>query len=134
MTYPEWYLKDEKSRPVCTFVPKVLKNIRLKTSKGIEDSVCLKLCFRNGEGKEVSIPLSDIDRIDWSRIDRRCIVHSDYRNAKKYLANIIRAEAISAPIETKYRLESMGIHNIGNTTLFIAGDRVITRSPDEGIL
>lgn len=134
MMNPEWYLKDEKHRPVSTFVPKVLKNIRLETSDGVKDYVCLRLNFRSGEDKETTVPLSGIDHIDWFGIDHRCIVNSDYRNAKQYLANVIRAELISAQTETRHCLESMGIHSLSNTILFVAGDRVIARSPDEGIL
>lgn len=127
---PEWYLKDEKGKVVCTFLPKVLKNIEIKYGEKTDCFVRLELCFKNGENKVIVLSLTGIDNTDWPKIDRRCIIHSNYRNAGKFIANVIRAESISAAVETKYGIERMGIHHIGNTILFAAGDRVITRSSD----
>lgn len=128
---PEWYLKDEKGKDVCTFQPRVLKNIEVRYGEDTEYFVRLKLCFKNGESQEIVVSLSGIDSIEWSRIDRRCIVHSNYRNSGKYIANIIRAESMSAKTETKYGIGRMGLHYINNKILFAAGDRIIVRSPDK---
>jgi len=128
---PKWNLQDEKGNPVCTFIPKVLGMIQICTYDGniIKKEVRLSLVFRDGASKEITIALSEIERIDWFSWDNRCMLNTGYHNARGYVANIIRSGLYSVPVETEYELDRLGIHHIGDVIVFSAGDRVITRSP-----
>ena len=128
LTQFDWYLEDEDGKPVCTFVPKVLGIIENITNLGIISLVRLKLCFKEGEDKETLIPLSELDKVEWFEIDRRCVINHEYPKAKKYLGNLIRAKLHEVPTDVKYRLDRLGIHIINDQILFCAGDRVFSRS------
>lgn len=125
---PEWYLSNESGVPVSTFMPSVTSLIKVVSSDGEREEVRVKLCFKNGNSTELLIPLSEIDYVDWFEKDHRCIVNSEYRQAKRYIANIIRAGTSNASVERRYILDRVGMHHIGDTVVFAAGDRVITRS------
>jgi len=130
--FPEWILKDESGKSVCTFIPSTISRVKMTRFKGTgtytEDFVRVRLSFKDDKSTEAIIPVSGLDRIDWSKIDDRCIVNSRFRNAKGYIANIIRAGLHDAPEETKYSLNQLGFHNIEGLKLFVAGDRVFTPS------
>lgn len=128
---PEWQLCD-KGTPISAFTPSVLSSIKwINSTDGSNrsgDSVRVKLSFKDGDSTEAIVPLSDLDHLDWFEVDRRCVVNSRYRQAERHIADIIRVGVRNAPEERRYVLDRMGIHPIGNTVVFAAGDRVITRS------
>lgn len=126
----DWCLKDENSKPVSNFFPDALSVIKVVGST--DEFVRLKLHFENGESEETIVPLSKLDRIDWSNVNNRCIINSHYKNAKWYIGNIIRASLNTAKRETRYKPEKLGIFHFNETVVFIAGNRVITRSPAAG--
>ena len=127
-----WFLYDENERPVCTFNIEVLSALKVLTSAGVESHVMLELEFKDGKPVKVDVPLSDIERIDWPGLDKRCILNPDFARAKLHLANIIRLGLADEdlPVEELNLLDRTGIHRIGNTIAYCGGDRVITRSPD----
>lgn len=127
----DWYLKDEDNKSVCTFIPEVLSVI--KEVGSADDSVRLKLHFKNGESNEITVRLSELDRIAWPNMDNRCIVNSYNKNAKGYISNIIRASLNTAERETRYKPDKLGIYHLNETTAFIAGNRIIARSPAMGV-
>lgn len=132
----EWLLIDEKDQPVSNFLPQVLGEVRVHTSQGIETHIRLGLHFKDGNSSEVfTIPLADIEKTDWLLKDKRCLLHSPRRRSKEYVANLIVAGLTNAPHkEDIYLLDRLGIHNINGAILFVAGDRVITRSSDKDLL
>lgn len=125
---PDWYLNDENNKPVCTFVPKAVNVIKTVGATGTKDFVRVNLYFKEGESKEISVPLSKLDQIDWFSLDKRCIVNPNYKNGSKYIGNLIRTGLNKIPTEVCYSLDKLGVNQIGDTILFAAGDRVITRS------
>jgi hypothetical protein len=92
------------------------------------EAVRVRLRFKNGSATEATVPLSDLNRVDWFKIDHRCLTNSEYRRARGYIADTIRAGASNVPVEKRYGLDRTGIHHINDTIVFAAGDRVITRS------
>lgn len=128
---PDWKLADEENKPVCTFLPEVLGETEVVSSTGAKEHfVRLKLHFKDSDSEEIVVLLSELERIDWFKTDRRCLINPNYRKAKEYIANIIRVGLISIDQkETRYALDRLGIHHFENTTVFVAGNRVITRSP-----
>lgn len=132
----EWLLSDEKDNPVSNFFPQVLGEVSVHTSHGIETYVNLRLYFNDGNPSETfMIPLTDIDKINWLSKDKRCIINSPQRKSKEYIANLIVAGLTNVPNkEEVYFLDRMGIHNINDAIIFVAGDRVIARSSDKDSL
>ena len=124
----DWYLKGEKNKPVCNFVPEVRGMIRVVSSAGDKNYVRLRICFTMGASIEATVPLSELDRIDWSMLDKRCIINSHYKNAKGFIGNIIRVNLSAVPTEIRYISDKLGICHIEDEVVFIAGSRVITRS------
>lgn len=124
----DWYCKDENNKPVCTFIPEVMSMIKVVSTTGDKDLVRLKIHFKEGESKENIVSLSELDRMDWFTIDKRCIINPHYKNANGYISNIIRASLNDVPIETRYSPDKLGICHIGDEVAFIAGDRAIARS------
>lgn len=128
-----WFLFNEDGngeKPVTTFIPEVIAEIKTSTSQGLETHIRLRLHFKGGQNVECTVPLSDIESIDWFQKDKRCLLNPHYRKARAYIANIIRQGLINAPREDQYCLDRLGIHHIDNAVFFNAGDRVITRSSD----
>lgn len=124
----EWICKDKAGEGVCNFIPCVVRKTEVKRDEGIQIFIGLKLCFANGENANIEILLSDIDKIEWSNMDERCIINTGYKRAKGYIANVIRCGLSAAPVEVRYELDKPGIHHISEETFFVAGDRVVTRS------
>lgn len=129
-----WYCIDGKGKSVSTFIPKVLKKISVKFEARTEKYIYLQLNFSNGEKTEITVLLSELEYINWTDIDERCIIDSSYRNAKGFIANLIRADLSLAPLEIQYGVEHMGIHYIDEKVVFAAGNRVITRPCDNQLL
>ena len=132
-TQPDWYFISESGNPICTFIPEVQRLINVVNSDGvvIKKRIQLRMQFGDDTSTETTVLLSDLDQIDWFSVDYRCIVNSCYRNAKRYIGNYIRAGVSKAPTETQYCLDRLGIHRIGTEILFVAGDRIITRSSND---
>lgn len=127
---PDWLFYDESEdpKPVCTFIPEVICLIKIIGSDEQMENVRVKLHFKDGECTEAEIPISRLNQVDWFKIDSRCIVNSQHRRVLDYIADSIRAEIYDSPTETMYSFDRLGIHHLGNTVAFAAGDRVITPS------
>lgn len=125
---PDWFFFNEKGVPVSTFIPSVTGVVKVIGSTGEREDVRVKLCFRNGSVTNVTIQLSNLDRVDWFNLDHRCLMNSEYRRAGGYIADTIRAGISTAPMEQRYSLDRTGIHHVDDNIVFVAGDRVITRS------
>lgn len=124
---PDWQFYDGEV-PVSTFAPSVLSLVKVINSIGENEEVRVGLQFGDGSNKDVLIPLSKLNQVDWFELDHRCIINSKYRQAQSYLIDAIRAGISKAPVERQYLLERTGVYHIGDAVLFAAGDRVIARS------
>jgi len=127
-SHPEWCFSNGSGVPVSTFIPTVVSLVKEIGSTSEREVVKVRLNFKNGDSTEVSVPLSDLDQVDWFTKDHRCIVNSKYRQAKRCIADTIRAGISNVPTEMKYILDRTGIYRLKDTVIFAAGDRVITRS------
>lgn len=128
-----WFLSDvdiKNEPPIATFIPEVRSEIKINTPQGLETSIRLLLHFQDGQSAECIVPLSKIESIDWFHQDKRCLLNPNYRKAKEYIANIIRRNLLNVPTEKQYCLDRLGIHCVDGKIVFVAGDRVLTRSSD----
>ena len=125
---PEWVFFNESGVPVSTFIPSAVGVVRVVGSTDEREAVRVRLRFKNGSDTETTVPLSDLNRVDWFKIDHRCLTNSEYRRARGYIADTIRAGVSNVPVEKRYGLDRTGIHHINDTIVFAAGGRVITRS------
>lgn len=126
----EWLLESNDKNPIATFVPAVLAMVSVVTPNGglVRKDVRLCLRFADGRSREVVIPVSKLQGVDWFDVDCRCILNAEYRGAREGVLQFIRAGISGAPEEVVYHLEHTGIHRIGDEVIFAAGDRVLTRS------
>lgn len=125
---PEWVFFNESGVPVSTFIPSAVGVVKVIGSTDEREAVRVRLRFKNGSATEATVPLSDLNRVDWFKIDHRCLTNSEYRRARGYIADTIRAGVSNVPVEKRYGLDRTGIHHINDTIVFAAGGRVITRS------
>ena len=121
----------------CDFTPTVGSLIEYKTGSSVENVstelwVQIELDFGNDIKKDVDLPLSSIDKADWNKMDPRCNVSFKVKNASALIAGYIRSQLsdTSLPRKTQYVLKEIGLHNIDGKKIFLAGDRVFTRSSD----
>lgn len=129
----DWFLFDKDSnnnKPISTFIPEVLSEIKVHTAQGSIAHIRLMLHFKSGQSEEYIVPLSDIENMDWFQQDKRCLLNPHYHHGNEYIANIIRSGLMNAPIEEEQCLDRLGIHHIDNKIVFVAGDRIITSSSD----
>lgn len=136
MNYPlqiEWMCKGKEGKPVSNFYPKVVGKIDVKCAGSTETRVRVKLCFHNSESNEVVISGQNIGKTDWDALDIRCILNPEYRRAKEYLWNIVRLELALVPQETIYHVTGLGIQNIDDVIVFLAGDHLIVPTADSGV-
>lgn len=128
---PQWVLYDERNRSVCNFLPTVLELQQVRTPNGAvrETFIRLSLKFADGSDNEITVALSELDKLDWPNLDNRCIISQSSRKPKGYIANVIRAGLNEAPVKTEYSLDRTGIIHINNSVIFVAGDGVIPRPP-----
>lgn len=125
---PEWVFFNESGVPVSTFIPSAVGVVRVVGSTDEREAVRVRLRFKNGSDTETTVPLSDLNRVDWFKIDHRCLTNSEYRRARGYIADTIRAGVSNVPVERRYVLDRTGIYHIGDSIIFVAGNRVITQS------
>lgn len=130
LNWLELDIGSESKLPIATFIPEVLSEVEINSSQRLEREVRLRLRFEDGQCADCTVPLSKIESIDWFQQDKRCLLNPDHRKAKAYIANIIRRGLLDAPIEKQYSLDRLGIHRVEGENVFVAGDRVITRSSD----
>lgn len=129
-----WRFKDEKGKPVCNFSPVVISLIKVRSLIGcndfnnMEDRVRLQLNFNEGESVQIDIQLAELGSTDWPQKDKRCIVNYECKNASKFIENYIRSQLEGASTEVLFKADKLGISRVDNDVVFIAGDRVITRS------
>lgn len=125
---PEWVFFNESGVPVSTFIPSAVGVVRVVGSTDEREAVRVRLRFKNGSDTETTVPLSDLNRVDWFKIDHRCLTNSEYHRARGYIADTIRAGVSNVPVERRYVLDRTGIYHIGDSIIFVAGNRVITQS------
>ena len=125
---PEWVFFNESGVPVSTFIPSAVGVVRVVGSTDEREAVRVRLRVKNGSDTEATVPLSDLNRVDWFKIDHRCLTNSEYRRARGYIADTIRAGVSNVPVEKRYVLDRTGIHHIGDSIVFVAGNQVITQS------
>ena len=126
----EWLLRDDKNRPICSFVPEVLARVNVHKGSSVDLYVKLRLTFQGAHvGDEVTLPISDLKRGKdlWLELDGRCRFHPEFSPAKasRHLEDKVRAELADAEEEEHYHIDRLGIHKIEDTIVFCAGDRLI---------
>lgn len=128
----QWMLKDDKGKGICNFLPTLLgKADIIDGDKTIDVLLEVQLSFGDGTHSECEVKLSECDKADWAKLDRRCILNPQYLKANEYIGMIVRSEMEKVlSSEKKFHLNSLGIHRAEGEVVFCAGDRVITRFPD----
>ena len=128
----EWLYKDEDGKGVSNFCPEILGRTDIVDHNGaeIEVLVKLRLHFADGTCNECEVSLSECDKINWSAINQRCIVNPEYHKANERIGVMLRSGIDKVPAETRILLDGLGIKRIGDEVVFVAGNRVIPRVPD----
>ena len=112
-----------------TFDVSVQAEVEKYTSFGIEHHVKLKLVFWDEQYSIITVPLSEIDHIDWFEKDKRCVLK--FAKAAIDLPTQIKLALNDAPKEKMLRLDHTGIYDINGNIVYVAGDKVIGSLPDK---
>lgn len=123
-----WQLQDENGNPVCNFFPTPTRIDKIKNADRTTTYIAVKIYFADSVSDEYIVPLSDLDKVDWPALDQRCIFHPKCRKPGRYLENCVRAQLDRVSTEIWYEICEQGIKCVDGTTLFVAGDQVITCS------
>jgi hypothetical protein len=67
-----------RTRAVAIFSPEVLAIVRVHTSTGTEERVKIQLRFQDDQSEIITIPLSELDRVEWFQKDKRCLLNPRY--------------------------------------------------------
>jgi len=120
---------DKASKLVCNYQFEVLSVIDVQRIPESNSTlyVNLKLCFSITEYIELTVPISELEKISWPDIDIRCILYPDVAPAKaqRYIANHIREKLPGAKTEIKYLLNKVGHHFVNGEPVFCTGGSVI---------
>ena len=132
----EWFRNVQFfSRVGRNFKVEVLAEIEVHTSVDVEYHVNLQLYFWDGQTAIITIPLSEIDRIDWYETDRRCILNPRVPRVGKNLATRIKiALNQNVPKRRILRLDRTGIFNVDGRIIYVAGDKIIGSLSDRVII
>ncbi|MCM1500484.1 MAG: hypothetical protein NC124_18640 [Clostridium sp.] len=130
----QWLCRDEKDRPICNFLPKVVRKITSEGATGITDFVVMKICFENFESSEMTVALSALHQVNWQALDPRCVFYPNCRKSKRYLEAKVRVQLAQAPTENCFAVEHLGLNRVAGLNFFVAGERVITCSSNSGDL
>ena len=129
----QWYTDDE-GRPYSNFYPHVLGTVKTYFAEDVKSSVKVMLLFNRDESKEVEIPLSELEHIEWEKIDDRCMFHHHYRKPQVLIANMIRSKLNCVSVDKRYGFDRPGLKKIGTNYFFILGNQVIKQSVNNDAL
>lgn len=123
-------MTDKAGNHLCNFKPRVEAMVEIfdcGREKPISH-VKIYLDFEDGPpSSPFCIPMSNAEKIDWLNLDPRCRFFPDISEPtiKRYLLDEVRRQWNSAPKETVYRLNRIGLHTIGKERVFCTGREVI---------
>ena len=125
--------EDKDSTAVTNFLIEVLGLLEVHRipKGGTEVNVRLRAVFRDGTcSEEVTIPIADLEKINWVNIDSKCIIYSDVAKAKaqRIIASSIHEKCYELEPDMLYRLNLVGLQVIEDEPIFCAGGEIL-RSP-----
>jgi len=116
---------SERTKYIANFWPEVISRVELKTNGTIIILAKFKLVFKEDpEDKEFTIPLQELNKICWSKIDMRCIPNPDVPKANEHIASIIRSKCFKATLEKMGNIDRLGTHIIEGVPVCNKGDRL----------
>jgi len=123
------YTDDKVPKLICNFtfmILSVIDVLRIPEATSVLH-VKLKLCFSIAEYIELTVPISELEKINWLEKDKRCILYPDVAPAKaqRYIANNIREKLPGVRTETLCKLSTVGLHIINGEPVFCTGGAVI---------
>lgn len=123
-------LSIDSTGTLCNFNFRVIKWLKV-ISNGKEDFVSVELHFDNGIIHNATLPLSNLEQINWSDIDQRCILFKNTKCTKEKIANIIRSQITEdIPQEEQLSVDTVGFIRYNGSIGFVLGEEVITFSSD----
>lgn len=123
-----WKLLDDEERPVANFTVKVLSIEEIKYPQHTDTLVCVKIIFTDRFTSKVKIPYNELDTVDWSSFDKRCVINKQRRTARAYFNDYVRRQFCNCTVRQKIGIDRQGITKVNNTAVFLAGDKLITPS------
>lgn len=125
-----------KKKNVGSFFPFVICKLSVESEDDIQDFVRICLIFYDdSKSSSCDLPLSDIDGIEWSKINVKCQINPDCTRAEKYLVYIIQQQLLRVPVEKAYMIKHFGLHMVQGEPMFYTGDRLIrSRNFNESLI
>jgi len=103
--------------------------IEIDNNGNIEFFARLTLKFVNDvkvseQSKPIIISLKNLEKINWSDIDIRCLIYPEAKNAREHIANMIRISCNKTPAKKMTTIDRLGAHIIEGVHVFNAGDQL----------
>lgn len=128
----KWLTKDANGNFLCNFAPKVLGVDAVRFDGVGERILRVKLCIDVGENNIANrmiwdIPLEEIDKICWKKLNIRCRYHPEVSESKvrRYLGNTIRDQMEKVPRRLVEHLTHTGMYKLDEHLVFCTGKAVV---------
>jgi len=127
-----WLIRDEKNNPISNFRPKVLSLIKKHANERAKHDpwVEVELSFARGiPSEKFTIPVKDLEKVDWLSKDQRCRLYPEISPAKaqRYIADEVRKVFPDFKGKEKdlHLVSRLGTQIIEGIPTFCTGDRLI---------
>ncbi|MCL2035089.1 MAG: hypothetical protein FWG94_10230 [Oscillospiraceae bacterium] len=111
---------------VANFCPIVHGNVIMKSEGVAQHHVRFCCLLTDGTESELyTVPITELETIDWFSLNPKFLINPDCRRAPEYLAHIIRCNLISADTVNEQRLDRLGTHITNDMPSYFTGDRHI---------
>ncbi len=120
----------ENGQHICNFTFTEISLVFKYIDGLYETYIKLKFLFTNGEESDwYEILLSELDKIDWFKINHKCLIDPRCKKAKAHIAYIIQSALSEAKTEKRHILSTPGFYLIDNNPMYLLGDYLIRPPP-----
>jgi len=128
------FTDDTVPKLVAKFLVEILGKVVVHRIPETKPTVYVKLraCFEDKSfSDEITVPLSEVDRIKWADVDIRCLLPPGVAEARaqRFITNNIREKLPGVEPDVEYRLNRVGVHIIGSGAVFCGGGDVEVIQP-----
>lgn len=128
-----WRIFDDKQRPVANFDVKVIAIENIQYTDYCVTQICVKIIFSVESCVFAKIPFEELDAVDWSEYDKRCVINKQRRTARAYFNDYIRCQFSKCEVQNKTGIDHQGISKVNDTAVFLAGDKLLVPEDKEDI-
>jgi len=123
---------SESKELIGNFDVKVIARVEKSVDGQTEDYVRLKFVCQGGyESGTHEVPLPDLEKTDWFKVNSKCLTDPRCTKAKAYIAYIIKSALSDCKTENQYVLSKSGHYTIDGVPVVLLGDKVFSSASQE---